>query len=73
MASGPVVVSVLEGENAIEPYRALMGATNPQNAWSESIRGLYGKDVLANSVHGSDGPDAARAEIAYFFSELELF
>lgn len=72
MASGPVVVSVLEGENAISRYRDLMGATNPANAAPGTIRKLYAKSIDANSVHGSDAPDTAAQEIRYFFSELEI-
>lgn len=72
MASGPVVVSVLEGENAISKYREIMGATNPANAAEGTIRKLYAKSIDANSVHGSDAPETAREEIAYFFSELEI-
>lgn len=72
MSSGPVVVSVLEAENAIARYRELMGATNPANADEGTIRKLYGQDVEKNSVHGSDAPQTAATEIAYFFSELEL-
>jgi len=72
MASGPVVVSVLEGENAIAKYREIMGATNPANAAEGTIRKLYAKSIDANSVHGSDAPETAREEIAYFFSALEI-
>lgn len=72
MSSGPVVVSVLEGENAIVEYRKLMGATNPENADEGTIRKLYAKDVEANSVHGSDAPETAAVEIAYFFNQLEI-
>ena len=72
MASGPVVVSVLEGDNAIKRYRDLMGATNPANAAEGTIRKRYAKSIDANSVHGSDAPETARDEIAYFFSMLEI-
>ena len=72
MASGPVVVSVLEGDNAIKRYRDLMGATNPANAAEGTIRKRYAKSIDANSVHGSDAPETARDEIAYFFSALEI-
>ncbi len=72
MASGPIVVSVLEGDNAIARYRELMGATNPANAAEGTIRKYYGQDVEKNSVHGSDAPQTATTEIAYFFSELEM-
>lgn len=72
MASGPVVVSVLEGENAIARYREIMGATNPANAAEGTIRKRYAKSIDANAVHGSDAPETAREEIAYFFSALEI-
>lgn len=72
MCSGPIVAAVLEGEDAIIRYRTLMGATNPANAEEGTIRKLYATDVEANSVHGSDAPETAAVEIAYFFSSLEL-
>ncbi len=72
MASGPVVVSVLEGENAIARYRELMGATNPANAAEGTIRKRYAKSIEANSVHGSDAPETAAYEIGYFFNALEI-
>jgi len=72
MTRGPVVVSVLEGENAIATYRELMGATNPENADDGTIRKLYAKDVGENAVHGSDGPDTAATEIRYFFPGYEV-
>ncbi|MGE4299788.1 MAG: nucleoside-diphosphate kinase [Desulfovibrionaceae bacterium] len=72
MCSGPVVVSVLEGENAIERYRKLMGATNPANAEEGTIRKIHALDVEKNSVHGSDAPETAAVEIAYFFNQLEI-
>lgn len=72
MTSGPVVVSVLEADNAIQRYRTVMGATDPAQAEDETIRKLYGSNIQNNAVHGSDGPDTARTEIGYFFSELEL-
>ena len=72
MASGPVVVSVLEGENTIARYREIMGATNPANAAEGTIRKRYTKSIDANSVHGSDAPETAREEISYFFSALEI-
>jgi nucleoside-diphosphate kinase len=72
MISGPVVVSCLEGENAIENYRKLMGATNPANAEEGTIRAAYGIDIQNNSCHGSDGPDTAKTEVAYFFNDDEL-
>ena len=72
MCSGPVVVSVLEGENAIARYREIMGATNPEKADPGTIRKTYAKNLQCNSVHGSDAPETAAAEIAYFFSTLEI-
>ena len=69
MTSGPVMVQVLEGENAIARNREIMGATNPQEAASGTIRADFAKTVDENAVHGSDGPDTARAEIAFFFPE----
>lgn len=72
MASGPVVVSVLEGENAIAKYREIMGATNPANAAEGTIRKLYAKSIDANAVHGSDALETAREEITYFFSGIEI-
>jgi nucleoside-diphosphate kinase len=72
MTSGPVVVQVLEGENAIAKYRDVMGATNPANAADGTIRKLYARSVGENSVHGSDAPDTAQQEIAQFFSGNEI-
>ncbi|XPV77788.1 MAG: nucleoside-diphosphate kinase [Desulfovibrio sp.] len=72
MISGPVVVSVLEGENAIQRHRDLMGATNPAEAEEGTIRNLYGASIEANACHGSDGPDTAKVEVSYFFSDIEL-
>jgi nucleoside-diphosphate kinase len=72
MSSGPVVVQVLEGENAIAKYRDIMGATNPANAADGTIRKLYAKSVGENSVHGSDAADTAEQEIAQFFSGNEI-
>jgi nucleoside-diphosphate kinase len=72
MSSGPVVVQVLEGENAIARNREIMGATNPTNAAEGTIRKDYGESIEANSVHGSDGMETAATEIAYFFSGLEI-
>jgi nucleoside-diphosphate kinase len=72
MSSGPVVVQVLEGENAIARNREIMGATNPANAAEGTIRKDYGESIEANSAHGSDGPETAATEIAYFFSSLEI-
>lgn len=72
MISGPVVVQVLEGENAIQKNRDIMGATNPQNAAAGTIRKDFASSVEENAVHGSDGPETARAEISYFFSAVEI-
>ena len=72
MTSGPVVVQVLEGENAIEKNREVMGATNPAEAAPGTIRALYGESIEANSVHGSDAPETAATEISFFFSEDEI-
>jgi nucleoside-diphosphate kinase len=72
MCSGPVVVSVLEGENAISSYREVMGATNPANADEGTIRKSFALDIEKNSVHGSDAPETAAVEIAYFFNQLEI-
>lgn len=72
MTSGPVVVSVLEHENAIDKYRNLMGATNPEQAEEGTIRKKFALDIEKNSVHGSDSPETAVQEVAFFFSELEL-
>lgn len=72
MVSAPVVVQVLEGENAIAKYREIMGATNPANAADGTIRKEFALSVGENSVHGSDAPETAAVEIAYFFSGLEL-
>jgi len=72
MTSGPVVVQVLEGENAIAKNREVMGATNPANADDGTVRKLYGESVEANSVHGSDAPETAAQEISYFFAGTEI-
>ena len=69
MTSGPVIVQVLEGENAIAMNREIMGATNPKDAASGTIRADFAETVDENAVHGSDGPDTAKAEIAFFFPE----
>jgi nucleoside-diphosphate kinase len=73
MTSGPVVVQVLEGENAIARNRELMGATDPKKADKGTIRADFAASIDANAVHGSDGPDTARVEIAYFFPSCEIF
>jgi nucleoside-diphosphate kinase len=72
MTSAPVVVQVLEGENAIARYREVMGATDPAKAADGTIRKLYAKSVGENSVHGSDAPETAAIEIAQFFSGNEI-
>ena len=72
MTSGPVVVQVLEGENAVAKNRELMGATNPANAAEGTIRKLFAESIEANSVHGSDSPENAAIEIAYFFAGSEI-
>ena len=72
MISAPVVVQVLEGENAIATYRDVMGATNPANAAEGTIRKLFAKSVGENSVHGSDAPETAAIEIAQFFAGNEI-
>ncbi|MBD2748642.1 nucleoside-diphosphate kinase [Microvirga sp. BT688] len=72
MISAPVVVQVLEGENAVLRYREIMGATNPESAAEGTIRKLYAKSIGENSVHGSDSQDNAKIEIAQFFSGNEI-
>ncbi len=72
MTEGPVVVQVLEGENAIARNREVMGATNPEKAAPGTIRKEFATNIERNAVHGSDGPDTAREEIAFFFSTSEL-
>ena len=72
MTSGPVVVQILEGENAIAKYREVMGATNPAEAADGTIRKLYAKSVGENSVHGSDAPVTAAEEIPQFFSDEQI-
>jgi nucleoside-diphosphate kinase len=72
MTSGPVVVQVLEGESAIAKNRELMGATNPQEAAAGTIRADFAETIDANAVHGSDSPESAAREIAYFFAASEL-
>lgn len=73
MTSGPVLVQVLEGDNAIARNRDLMGATDPKKAAKGTIRADFADSIDANAVHGSDAPDTARAEIAYFFPACEVF
>jgi len=72
MTSGPVVVQVLEGENAVAKNREVMGATNPANAAEGTIRKLFAENIEANSVHGSDSAENAAAEIAFFFAGSEI-
>lgn len=72
MISGPVVVQVLEGENAVAAHRDLMGATNPANAAAGTVRKLFAESIEANSVHGSDSAENAATEIAYFFSGSDI-
>ena len=72
MVSGPVVIQVLEGEGAIQRNREVMGATNPQDADPGTIRADFAESVQANAVHGSDGPETAKNEIAFFFSDDEI-
>ncbi|HVJ28788.1 MAG TPA: nucleoside-diphosphate kinase [Gammaproteobacteria bacterium] len=72
MTSGPVMVQVLEGENAIQANRDIMGATNPKQAAPGTIRADFAASIEENVVHGSDGPETAKNEIAFFFSEAEL-
>ncbi len=70
MTSGPVLVMVLEGENAVENYRKLMGATDPAKAAPQTIRKIFADSLEANSVHGSDSPTSAQREIQYFFKGM---
>ena len=72
MISGPVVVQVLEGEDAVAKYREVMGATNPANAAEGTIRKEFAESIEANSVHGSDSEENAANEIAFFFSQIEI-
>ncbi len=72
MTSGPVMVQVLEGENAIARHREIMGATNPKDAAPGTIRADFATSIDENAVHGSDGPDTAQTEVAYFFATSEI-
>jgi nucleoside-diphosphate kinase len=72
MTLGPVVVQALEGENAVAKYREVMGATNPSNAAPGTVRYDFGESISMNSVHGSDSPETAAWEVAFFFSTIEL-
>ncbi|HOX46552.1 MAG TPA: nucleoside-diphosphate kinase [Myxococcota bacterium] len=71
MTSGPVIAAVLEGEDAIQRYRKLMGATDPGKAEAGTLRKLYAASTQSNAVHGSDAPETARVEVAYFFSSID--
>ena len=73
MTSGPVMIQVLEGENAIAANRDLMGATDPAKAAAGTIRADFAASIDANAVHGSDGPETARVEVAYFFPALAVY
>ena len=73
MISGPVMIQVLEGDNAIQKNRDLMGATDPKKAAAGTIRADFAQSIDANAVHGSDGPDTARDEIAYFFAQHQVY
>src|ERR1051325_3851872 len=72
MTEGPIVAMVLEADNAIEKLRKVMGATDPAKADAETIRKKFGSNIERNAIHGSDGPDTAAFEIAYFFNQLEI-
>ena len=72
MTSGPVVVQVLEGDDAIARYREVMGKTNPAEADEGTIRKAFAESIEANSVHGSDSPENAEIEIAYFFAQVDI-
>ncbi len=72
MTSGPVIVQVLEGENAVEEYRKIMGSTNPENAEEGTIRKIHALNIQENSVHGSDSQENAKTEISFFFNENEI-
>jgi len=73
MSSGPIVLAILEKENAVEDYRKLIGATNPLEAAEGTLRKLFGKNIEANAVHGSDSDENAEIESNFFFSKLERF
>jgi nucleoside-diphosphate kinase len=72
MTSGPVVIQVLEGENAVSKNREIMGATNPAEAAEGTIRKDFAENIEANSVHGSDAPETAAQEISYWFADTEI-
>ncbi|MCX7744565.1 MAG: nucleoside-diphosphate kinase [Flavobacteriales bacterium] len=73
MSSGPIVAAVLEKDNAVESFRKLIGATDPQKAEEGTIRRKYAKSIAANAIHGSDSDENAAIEAAFFFSKLEIF
>jgi nucleoside-diphosphate kinase len=73
MVSGPVMIQVLEGDNAIQKNRDLMGATDPKKAAPGTIRADFAQSIDANAVHGSDGPETAAVEVAYFFPTLQIY
>jgi nucleoside-diphosphate kinase len=73
MSSGPIVAAVLQKENAVEDFRKLIGATDPQKAEPGTIRNLYAKSIDANAVHGSDSDENAQIEASFFFSKFEQF
>jgi nucleoside-diphosphate kinase len=73
MTSGPVMIQALEGENAIAKNRDLMGATDPKKAAAGTIRADFAESIDANAVHGSDGPDTAKVEVAFFFPEMNVY
>ena len=72
MSEGPIMLLVLQGENAISRWREIMGATNPSEAEEGTVRALFGENIERNAVHGSDSPESSNFEISYFFNELEL-
>ena len=72
MTSGPVIVQVLQGDNAVERYRKIMGSTNPKNAEEGTIRKIHALNIQENSVHGSDSEENATTEISFFFNENEI-
>jgi len=73
MSSGPIVAAILEKENAVESFRKLIGATDPQKAEEGTIRRKYAQSIAANAIHGSDSDENAAIEAAFFFSKLEIF
>ena len=73
MSSGPIIAALLEKENAVEDYRTLIGATNPENAADGTIRKLYATNLQENAVHGSDSDENANLEAGFFFSKIERF